>query len=321
MKLLDIYSFINEHFSRIIALNSSLLVVGVWLVIKYKQLRHPRFFIRFITFIFLLILVFNTIILEITSLSVTITLIVLLLIYALSAYLASKNPILYSKKKLESLRNLLVKGYSLNDEKLFDKKPFYFIDYVENYKYRILKAEHLRILERFAEAYEVYRSIDDEKLLDDEIIHLSRKKAFLLYTLGDMNKAKYYLSRIEDESEPNYLMLKAMIEENAMNLEMASEYWQKALNVTSERKEPLLRAMIYNNYGRLRYMEGNLIDAISFYRQSYEIAKTQKYREMIHSSFQNLIHTSLQKGDKSRVIEYVQEYQTLFQDKTLNDMK
>lgn len=321
MELLDLYSFINEHFPGIIASNLFIVAAGVWLGIKIKQLRHPRYFMRFITFVILVLLIFNAIILEFTSLPATITLIVLIVIYLITAYLASKKPILYSQRKLEHLRSLLVKGYSLNDESLFEKKPFFLIDYIENYKFQKLKADHLRALERFADAYEVYQSIDDKKLFEEEIADLSRKKAFLLYTLGDMNKAKHYLSYIKDESEPNYLMLKAMIEENAMNLERASEYWQKALNVTSETKEPLLRAMIYNNYGRLRFMEGNLTDAISFYRQSYEIAKNQKNREIIHSSFQNLIHTSLQKGDKQKAIQYFQEYETLIQDKTLNDMK
>lgn len=275
---------------------------------------------RFIIFMILVSLIFNAIILELTSLLTTIMLIVLLIIYSITSYLAPKKPILYSKRKLEHLRSLLVKGYSLNDENLFEKKPLYLIDYVENYEFQKLKAEHLIAQEKFADAYEVYQSIDDKKLFKDEKRDLLRKKAFTLYSLGDMNKATHYLNCIKDESEPVYLMLKAMIEENAMNLETASEYWQKALNVTSETKEPLLRAMIYNNYGRLRFMEGNLTDAISFYRQSYEIAKTLKNREIIHTSVQNLIHTSLQKGDKQKAIQYFQEYETLFQDKTLNDM-
>lgn len=275
---------------------------------------------RFIIFMILVSLIFNAIILELTSLLTTIMLIVLLIIYSITSYLAPKKPILYSKRKLEHLRSLLVKGYSLNDENLFEKKPLYLIDYVENYEFQKLKAEHFRALERFADAYEVYQSIDDKKLFEDEKRDLLRKKAFTLYSLGDMNKATHYLNCIKDESEPSYLMLKAMIEENAMNLETASEYWQKALNVTSETKEPLLRAMIYNNYGRLRFMEGNLTDAISFYRQSYEIAKTLKDREIIHTSVQNLINSSLQKGDKQKAIQYFQEYETLFQDKTLNDM-
>ncbi len=321
MELLDIFNFVFEHFPEIIAPNLFIVAAAVWLCNKMKQLRHPRYFIRFITFVILVFLIFNAILLEFTSLPATIALIVLLGIYSATAYLASKKPILFSKRKLEDLRNLLVIGYSLNDERLFEKKPFYLIDYTENYEFQKLKAEHLRALERFAGAYEVYQFIDDKKLFEEEIADLSRKKAFLLYTLGDMNKAKHYLSYIKDESEPNYLMLKAMIEENAMNLETASEYWQKSLNVTSETKEPLLQAMIYNNYGRLRFMEGNLTDAISFYRQSYEIAKNQKNREIIHSSFQNLIHTSLQKGDKQKAIQYFQEYETLIQDKTLNDMK
>ena len=321
MDLLDIYSFIIERFPGIIAPNLFIAAAAIWLGVKIKQLRHPRYLLRCITFVILVSLIFNAIILEIASLPATIALIVLLMIYALTAYLASKKTILYSKKKLEDLRKLLVIGYSQNDEKLFEKKPFYLIDYVENYEYQMLKAEHLRALERFADAYEVYQSIDDKKLFEDGKRELLRKKAFLLYTLGDMNKAKHYLSCIEDESEPNYLMLKAMIEENAMNLEAASKYWQMALNVTSETKEPLLRAVIYNNYGRLRFMEGNLTDAISFYRQSYEIAKTQKNRDIIHSSFQNLIHTSLQKGDKQKAMHYFQEYEALITDETLNDMK
>lgn len=321
MELIEIYSFINEHFPGIIASNLFILAAGVWLGIRIKQLRHPRYFMRFITFVILVFVIFNAIILEFTSLPSTIMLIVLLVIYSITAYVASKKPILFSKRKLENLQNLLVIGYSLNDERLFEKKPFYLIDYVENYEFQKLKAKHLKALERFADAYEVYQSINDKKLFEEEIADLSRKKAFLLYTLGDMNKAKHYLSCVEDESEANYLMLKAMIEENAMNFENASEYWQKALNVIFETKEPLLQAMIYNNYGRLRFMEGNLTDAISFYRQSYEIAKTQKNREIIHSSFQNLINTSLQKGDKQKAMQYFQEYETLISDKTLNDMK
>jgi len=217
LELLDIYSFISEHFPGIIASNLFIVAAGVWLGIKIQQLRHPRYFMRFITFVILVFLIFNAIILELTSLPVAIALIVLLMLYAITAYLASKKPILYSERKLERLRGLLIKGYSLNDEKLFEKRPFYLIDYVENYEFQKLKAEHLRALERFADAYEVYQSIDDKKLFEEEIADLSRKKAFLLFTLGDMNKAKHYLSYIKDESEPNYLMLKAMIEENAMN--------------------------------------------------------------------------------------------------------
>ncbi len=209
----------------------------------------------------------------------------------------------------------------MNDEELFEKKPFYLIDYAENYQYQMLRAEHLKSLERFDDAYEVYQSLDERKLFEDEKRDLLRKKALLLYLLGDMNRAIHYLSRFEDEAEPNYLMLKAMIAENAMKLETASEYWQKALNVTSETKEPLLKAEIYNNYGRLRVMEGNLTDAISFYRKSYEIAKTQKKREIIHCSFQNLIHTSIIKGDKQKIPQYFKEYELLISNKTLSDMK
>lgn len=325
MNLLDIYNFIIEHFPANIVPNLIIAVtvvgLGVWSVNKKEKIRHPRCLSRFITLMILIFLVSNEIILDFSRIPIICALVMLVMIYALTAYLAAKKPILHSKKKLEDLRNLLLIGYSLNDEKLFDKKPFYLIDYAENYQYQILKAEHLRSLERFDEAYEVYQSLDDQKLFEDEKRALLRKKVHMLYLLGDMNRAIHYLSYIEDEAEPNYLMLKAMIEENSMELEAASEHWQKALNVTSETKEPLLKAEIYNNYGRLRIMEGNLTDAISFYRKSYEIAKTQKKREIIHCSFQNFILTSLIKGDKQKVPQYFKEYELLILDKTLCDMK
>lgn len=321
MYLLDIYNFIIEHFPGNIAPNLFIAAAAVLFVIKYKQLRHLRYLPRFITLIVLIFLVFNEIILDLTRISLISGLVILVMIYVFTAYLSSKKPILYSKKKLEDLQNLLLTGYNLNDEELFNKKPFYLIDYAENYQYQMLKAEHLKSLERFDEAFEVYQSLDEQKLIEDEKRDLLRKKALILYLIGDMNRAIHYLSRIEDEGDPNCLMLNAMIEENAMKLETASEYWQKALNVTSEIKEPLLKAEIYNNYGRLRVMEGNLTDAISFYRKSYEIAKTQKKREIIHCSFQNFIHTSLIKGDKEKVPQYFKEYEMLFTDKTLCDMK
>lgn len=321
MELLDLFNFIIEHFPRFIAPNLFIVAAAAWLVIKIKQLRHPRYSLRFITFAILVFLIFNAIILELTSIPENIALLALLAIYSLTAYLSSKNPILYSNGRLKSLRELLIVGHSMNNELLFEKKPFYLIDYVEKLQYLMLKSEHLRVLEKFADAYEVYQSIDERKLFDKERIDLLRKKAFILYSLGDMNKATYYLDRIKDESEPNYLMLKSMIAENDMDIEGASRYLQKALNLTSETKEPLLKAMIFNNYGRLRLMEGNNTDAISFYQQSYEIAKNQKNREILHVSSQNLIHTCLLKEDKDKGIHYFKEYEILLTDKTLFDLK
>lgn len=64
-----------------------------------------------------------------------------------------------------------------------------------------------------------------------------------------MNRAEHFLNQIADDSKPYYLMLRSMIEENKINFESSSEYWQRALNVISETENPELQAMIYNNYG------------------------------------------------------------------------
>lgn len=324
MELIDLFNFIAEYFSGIIVPNLCIVGASIWIIFNKKLIkfiRHPRYLLRFVTFEILILFIVNAIFLKLTNTWTTAVLIILFMMYSLTAYLASQKPILYSKRKLEYLRELLRIGYSLDDELLFDNKPFYMIDYVEKYHYLMLKAEHLRALERCEEAYEVYQSIDERQLFDNERTELLRKKAFILYSLGDMNKATYYLDLLKNKLEPNYLMLKSMIKENGMDFEGASENLQKALNLTSDTKEPLLRAMIYNNYGRLRLMEGNYTDAVLFYRQSCNISKNQENREVLHVSYQNLIHTCKLKGDKKNGVKYFEEYEKLITDKTLNDKK
>lgn len=245
----DIYHFISLFISGAILINISIVGATVGLFFNSKQFRHPRYIARVIIFAVLLLFVVNTIILETTNLFAKVLLVTLLIIYAFLSYSASQKPIFYSKKKLENYQQLLAKGYSSNDENIFDKKPFYLIDAVEIYKYNMLKADHLMELNKFVDAYEVYHSINEKTLLKEEIEELSLKKTYLFYEVGDLNKAEYYLSQIEGESKPYYLMLKGMLEENKMNFEAASEYWQRALNVISETENPELQAMIYNNYG------------------------------------------------------------------------
>lgn len=318
--ILELYKFIKEYFSINVAVNVALIVLAGVFFLKVGQLKHPRYRLRYVVFVLLLLFILNATIIKLANTAITILLLVLLAMYCLTAYISSKKPILFSNRKLKSLKELLRIGYSLNDETLFDKKPFYIIDFIEKYQYLVLKAEHFIALARFADAYELYQSVNEDELFDEEKPDLFRKKAFILYTLGDMNKASHSLNRINDESEPNYLLLKSMIAGTTMDIEGANRYLQKALSLTSDNREPLLTARIYNNYGRSRFIEGNYTDAVTYYQLSCKIAKNQKDRELLHVSYQNLIHTCILKGDKEKGVKCFEEYEKLITDKTLNDI-
>lgn len=322
--LINLYKLLSDNFASSNGINIFFIVVAIYIAHKIQIIRHPRYFPRYVVFSFILFLIINSVIFGLIGSEdkvVLFALTVLLLLYAAFGYVAAKKPTGFSKVKLKKLEEAVEKGLSWNRQDLFSKKPFYFIDFVERYKYMLLQANHLMALVDFKRAYEIYNNIQEKQLFSDEKIQLYRKKAYVLYRLGDMTRAHELLKIVEDENEPNYLMLKAMIFENALDLDSASEYFHKALNSISVSNDGLLEAMIYNNYGRLRLLEGNLLDAINYYRLSANIAKKHKNKEIIHASFQNLIHISLLRGEIENSNKYLEEYKTLIDKNLLNDIR
>ncbi|MBE6064820.1 tetratricopeptide repeat protein [Clostridium cochlearium] len=316
---LDLFKLILECFPRNIGINVFTVLVAGTIVWKIKILKHPRYLMRYITFVLFSLLILNLKLFKLLETRDLAIIIILIIFYAIVAYLAAQKPIGLSKIKLKKLEEVIEQGLIWDIDKLFLKKPFYIIDLVEKYRYKLLKADYLIVIEDFRGAYEIYNSIDEKRLFKNERLQLFRKKAYTLYRLGDMTKSKNILNIIEDNNEPNYLMLKAMICENSLDLDGASEYLQKALNSINKSNDGILEAIIYNNYGRLRRMEGNLLDAINYYRLSANIAKKHKNKLIIHISFQNLINTCLLKGQIDNVEKYLKEYETLIDTNILND--
>ena len=322
--LINLYKLLSDNFAGSAGINIFFIVAAIYIAHKIQIIRHPRYFPRYVVFSFILFLIINSVIFGLIGSEdkvVLVVLTVLLLLYAAVGYVAAKKPVGFSKVKLKKLEEAVGQGVSWNREDLFSKKPFYFIDFAEKYKYMLLQANHLMALGDFKRAYDIYNNIQEKQLFRDEKLQLYRKKAYVLYSLGDMTRAHELLKLIKDENEPNYLMLKAMIFENALDLDRASEYFHKALNSISVSNEGLLEAMIYNNYGRLRLLEGNLLDAINYYRLSAKIAKKHKNKEIIHTSFQNLIHVSLLRGEIENSNKYLDEYKAIIDKNLLDDAR
>lgn len=320
---INLFKLLLEYFGGNLATNITLLFLAVLLPIKIHRIRHPRYRSRYITLIILLLVVLNAILNDLISLEnwwVLCAVLSLLVFYAIFSYFAAKKPIGYSKLKLGQLKEIVQQGYSWNHEELFNKRPFYFIDFVERFEFDMLHAEHLGELGKIKEAYELYNQVDERKLFLSEKNVLHRKKAFLLYELGDLNKAKYYLDNLTEKNDPNYHMLKGMVYENWLDLDRAAEHFQHALNMV-DGKDRILEAMIYNNYGRLRFIEGNYTDAINYYRLSCEIAKQQKSKTLLHVSYQNLIHLCIRQKRVEESEQRLDEYSELIDSNVLKDLQ
>ncbi|WP_434655893.1 tetratricopeptide repeat protein [Thermoanaerobacterium thermosaccharolyticum] len=302
---LNIISFIIELFSK-------------------ERFRHPRIFNRLIVgVIFIFLLIYFYIFGWITSQDRTVMIILfsLMFLYAFIAYKAVNGPIGLSRMKLNEIESIIEQGLSWNRDDLFSKMPIYFIDFTEIYKYKTLQARYFIERNDFKKAYEIYNSIDERKLFKNEKRKLYQNKAFTLIYLGNISKADELLETIKDEKDPICLMLKSIIFENAGNIDSASKYLQKALNnIPDDDNEINIKFLVYNNFGRIRRIEGNDIDAIYYYRKSAELAKKQKNKQLLHVSYQNLIHSYLLQGKYDKVNEYFKEYQQFIDINTLNDL-
>ena len=288
-----------------------------------KKFRHPRFLARFIVFVLVSVITANFLLIGwITSDDKTILIILGLLVlsYILITIKAAQKPIGLSKMKLDKLEKTIDQGLSWDREDLFSKKPLYFIDFAEIYNYNLLHARYLRERNNFKKAYEIYNSIDERKLFEAEKKKVYQEKAYVLYHLGSMAKADNFLELTKNDNDPQYLMLKAMLSEIAGNLKSASDYLQKALNSIPDNTENIQKAMIYNNYGRIRQIEGNYLDAVNYYRLAVGIAKKFKNKQLLHLLCQNLIHSYFLQGnyEKSRVC--LEEYEGLIDAKVANDL-
>ncbi|MDI6602305.1 MAG: tetratricopeptide repeat protein [Thermoanaerobacteraceae bacterium] len=322
--LINLYYLLSEIFpgSMEIVLNTIIIAAATFIAYKSQSIKHPRYFSRFIVLIILFLLIANAVFLgliETGDKKVLIVLTILMILYIAVGCFAAKGPIGLSKWKLKKLEEMIDQGLSWDRDDLFSKKPFYIMDFAENYQYELLHAKHWIILKNYKKAYEIYNGIIESKLFDDEKKKISIEKAYMLYGLGDINRATGILESIKDKNDPNYLMLKSMITENALDLDNAVIYLQKALNNISITNNGILEAMIYNNYGRIRRIEGNNLDAIYYYRKSADIAKKYKEKQIIHTSFQNLIHLLLIEGDLDKSNAYLKEYEDLIDLNLLGD--
>jgi len=184
----DLYELMIKHSTVNVEVSLIVIVVAILVMNKIKVLKHSRYQFRFIVSLTIFLIIVNFHLYKMISTSFVVILIALLIAFMITGYFAAKRPILISQYKFKKLEELIKQGGSWDKEDLFSEKPFYMIDFSEIYQYELLHARHWIILRNYKKAYEIYTAIDEKKLFNNERAEVLRKKAYVLYELGDMTR-------------------------------------------------------------------------------------------------------------------------------------
>lgn len=310
-------SFLGLIKNKFILVNVGFPIIIVLILQKKIKLRHHRYIYRYLTFMVILLIISNYFLLGIINFNdvlINITLVLLLITYIFVSYFSAKMPLFLSRIKLNKLKKTLNQGRPIENEDLFIQKPVYMVDFVEKYEYNLLKANYYQQINKLSEAYQIYNGIDENKLFFKEKVNIRLNKAYLLINMGNLSKAENLINIIDDQNDPFYLMLRSiLIEKKTLDFETVNNLLQKAVDIISDNNDfdNAQKAMIYNNYGRVRSLEGNKTDAINYYTSSVELAQKANKKHLIHVSYQNLIHTLNLSGELEKSQKYMAEYQEL----------
>lgn len=302
-ELISLLSLLLSLYTAYPLLASVLTIAAVLVLLywHYPVLRHPRFLVRlFLVGILcsIALLYYN---LGWLSIGRPFPLLLVggsLVFYGCLSYLAATRPLLWSKAKLNRLNSLVAHGWSWNYDTLFSHKPFYLWDIVEFFYYQRAKAKYLQRRGQNRAAWEAYLVIPEDKLLPAERETLKLEMAtHAVIFLGDVIKAKKLLEDVKNKTSPGYLNCCAYIAETEGDWDQSFKLLQEALARCPE-GPPATKAGIYNQFGRMRRLEGNYADAIYFYQQATAEAEKDTEKDTLHASYQNLILTKLLAGEK-----------------------
>jgi len=287
----------------------------------FTKFKHPRGRVRFIVFSILVLIFWNYY--HFFTLTSTVIYLVLLLIFAVTAYKSIDNTLFFSKYKLNQLEEIINQGKALDNPDLFNNRPWYLIDAKEKLEYLNLKADYHAQRREELKAYKIYLQTQKLKLSNQEAAQVKINRALQLFKFGAYNKMNLILNEVNknlDQLEPKrlgyYYNLKAFIvEKKELDLTKSLSLLQKAKDYISDLdNEPTLKAQLYNNFGRIRRLQNNLTDGRSYYKKAKKYAVKSNKASLIAVIFDNLITIYSTQGEYDLLEKTKDEYLRLLED-------
>lgn len=306
--ILSILDFLNRlDLAPFYHVSLCVLVLASLVFIRFPVMRHPRRRWRVLLFfIFLWVLGYSTVIYDWHSL-VIISSMIFLAVYSLLAWRSLDKPIGFSRyilRKLEQKMMLCI--YEHVDDASLASRPLLLCTVADVFAWIMLRYHYLAQMGRYSEAYMLLDQLPIAILFSGEKDTIQLKKAYCLYHLGDVNKARIFMNSI-DNRDVSWFQLDSMLYEAQGNFSKAFDKLETAKNKLVNNYH--LCASIYCNFGRLWKMQGNNAEAAYYYGLAASHAVKDNDRLSIHVAYQNLILTSaLSEGASEHTNRLLDEY-------------
>jgi Ca2+/Na+ antiporter len=313
----EIKAYVNNPVTAYLIMVVVVTALFIWSLVHedcLKHIKHKRNILSFIT-----LFIYTLLLRLLFTLQVKVILLVIIvavyIAYAYTVLFSIKKPVLLSSwyiEKYTKLRNLgLVYEYYTK----IIKKPWYFCDAVEIYKWKLLKYGYLNEMGNYGESYDLLCSISEKDLYPNEIINLNIEKAYLLYQMGDYCKAESALSNNKYDEYTYVWVLRSIFAEACGDLEKAWLFLCNAKNninnkLSDGRYNEEMTA-IYNNYGRIMKIRENQPEAIHYYQLAVDSIIKAKSQINLHIPYQNLIFHKMiaAKGITDDIVKLRSDYE------------
>ena len=238
---------------------------------------------------------------------------------ACSIHLAPKHFAHYRHAILRYYHRKIKLGQWLNAVKFFSSPTHWFLqDTDAKIEYQLLRYQFFQYRHELETAYEIVNSIPEEWLYKEEKASVSLYKVQTLIHLGNISMAEKFLEKegLSNSQEPAIWCAYAQIAENKGDLATALKYAQKARDLANlhQKTSAHCKAAVYNEYGRYCLLCGNQQEALQYYYQALNIAKTTPHIALVPALAHNLILRLAMQGEQAEAEKVLSLYQSLIKE-------
>lgn len=219
----------------------------------------------------------------------------------------------YRKKYTDFVR----KGFAIERFSVVQKKPWFVRTTKDNIGYALLFERYCLEVKRAADACVVLKDCLKRALLPFEKEKISAVLARTYFELGSYRTARELIEQLKNPSVAELSVLGCIYEE-AGEKDRADDIWLRLKDdVEKNNYEQSEIGVFYNNYGRNSFLNGNYVEALTFFKKATETAKKLHYADVLHCSYSNVVMCLLRSGNEREAERYYNEYLQLFDGKAI----
>lgn len=216
-------------------------------------------------------------------------------------------------------------GYAFECSKFFENPPrFLFLSLSSRLELKILQAAYYGAIYDFKKGYVLLSSIKKENLYKSENDEIDYQRATALIFMGNLGGALELLGDPESNFSKNPFVWwsYSYYYELQGNINLAEKYILKAKAIADVNKiSDSDKAQIYNNFARIRIMQGNYEEGIRYYKIAYEKIKKNKDSRLLYVILNNLIeNVAIYEKDQAKCECLLEDYKKLLQFDTVNNI-